>query len=236
MKLDSLIQEIDASEASQNLFFELAASEPAHAVAPELIAREWFPVTRAYGLSLASYIGILADLAFAAGDGEGTWESALLIPTRLYGEEMQWGVSGRHAIHHNLFRGLERCWTSGSPAAAGGWESRQALVDAIRTSLKDPFLGAGTILVIERTAWRIVEAFSHLVAVRGIDPRSVPYLEIHLRIEPEHSREAERLVTLVSKHPGAEAGIAAGARELSALLGRYWNTLAESVFNLAQAE
>jgi hypothetical protein len=230
VSLSDLLDEIDSSGASDNVLFRLASDETRRAVSPGVLGREWYPVTRAYGLSLGVYIGALARVALEVDETRPQWEEALLVPTRLFGEEMHWGISGRGGIHHNLFRDLELTWGTAPTRRSGCETAREALVDSIRNALGDPFVGAGAILVIERTAPRIVETFSRIVRTLGMNPKENQYLEIHSRIEPAHGREAERLVEILLTHLGGEPKVASGIRDLSLRLGEYWDRVGAEVF------
>lgn len=243
-RASELVRSIQASPAICNRFFSLCR-EHAPLKEPGAVVREWLPVTRTYCLNLARYAAVLAERAELALDSEqATWESALLVPAHLFGEEMSQGNRGLDGIHYRMFTKLEGAFgtLSGPATLSSGYHqspATRALTDKMRSQLSEPLPGAGCILVVETIAWEIVAAYREIL--KALETERGPalagtrgYVDLHLATEPGHSERAQELVGTLAVLPGAREQLHEAVHVISECFGAFWEALADNVFKPGQ--
>lgn len=224
-----------------NAFFE-KSNHPIDFKGISLLVKEWFPVTQAFCLGLPGYISIIAkEIMGSAGRRREALEKAILVPLVISGGELGMGVSGVNGFHYRMFArlggplglkldDLHQC-PRGTLAETG------MLVDGIRETLSDLYLGAGCIRVVEGTAYKIVEAMDRLLRPMKqpngellYTEDQLEYITLHLELEKEHDPMAADFIEALCGTPEQRTKVDAGIDQMCQLFGDFWERMAVEVF------
>lgn len=232
---------VESSSAFENEFFALCRAKTLPKDLDSFV-RNWFAVTQAFSLGALEYLGVVAKLRRTAPPPE--WprlEEALTIAIDIGAGEFGFGRQGRLGIHFNLFARLAEplgfscddlhvCPRGTVPETA-------ALVDWFSEAFLSPFSGAGVLRVVERTAFKIVQAMDVLFTSQVVGARSVRwskeqrrYIDLHLTLEPQHARVVEELVKQLSLGQLQKAEIEESTARTCTLFGRFWLRMSDEVF------
>ncbi len=235
------------SKAYTNSFFEKSKNYGKH-LRIDVIVKEWFPVTQAFCLALPSYTGLLTKQILASeGERRNILEEATLISLAIGSGEFSFGTHGLDGIHYRMFARLGevlglslddlRRHPRGTLVETG------ILVDAIQETLKDLYLGAGCIRVVEGTAYNIVDAMDRIFhPMKRLDggplftEHQLEYITLHLKLEKDHNRMATDFANALCEMPEHRTTVDAGVEKMSKLFGNYWEALAQAVFVEDHAE
>jgi hypothetical protein len=233
--------DITQTSAYQNTFFDKSENHLGLADVVFFI-REWFPVTQAFCLASLGYMSVFArEIISSEENRRDMLEKAILVPIAIGTGEFEKGKGDVGGIHYRMFARL------GEPVGLTIKELRHhprgalietgRLVDGIRETMGDLYLGAGCIRVVEATAYNIVEAMDRLFRpMRRQDgspmysERDLEYISLHLQREKGHNLMAESFAEALCETWEHRASMYAGIERMCGLFGDYWEALARVVF------
>lgn len=248
---DSLARIIcERSGAYHNTFFAHATTCQAIPVDQlRFLCRNWYEITKNFGLSLTLYPPVLARsiLAEPQARRRQQLEEALLQVVRISSNDLGLGLgqfqnpTGVRGIHYKLFADMvkpimsERELEQSSAHPLLSAETR-----AITKSLWQMFAmltgGAAALRVVEETAFNIVSAFLSLFLAaehnsnRVFTKEDLLYITLHLKIEQQHAVQSTDIASLVGQNRATRRQIEEEALQLARLFTAFWTVMDQETF------
>jgi len=224
---------IESSNAYSNRFFKNAKRITVQPQALAPLVREWHAITRAFALQTPQYVALIAkECQKASGTVETKhFERALQIASSISAGEFGVGIPLSNQIHFRLFSELSSIvgitTNELHKLRWGTWQETKAVIDLFEQSFADLHRGAGVLCTIEVTAFHIVDAMSSL-----FQGYSTSYVDLHLEIEQGHADLADELCSRIraARDDDDDSEILHAANHLCDALGRFWDRMADQVF------